>query len=1166
MNTNTVGLFLRHLALSEEVSRLATVSDHDLLVAYEVERGQAAFTELMRRHGPMVLRTCRRLLGRGPDAEDAFQATFVLLARQAAQLRREAAGRRSLGGWLHRVAYRTAANVLRRAIRRRVYERQASVMTQPDPDPSAEATWNEVRPILDAELDALPDESRRLLIACYFQGKTHAEAATELGLPLGSIARRLEKARALLGERLIQRGIAVSVPLLAVLLEESAKGAGVPAVLLVHTVEAARTFTEQANGLVSDHVAQLVRGGLKMAKGSAHLNMALVGWMGLLGAGLIACQTLKAWPERAPEHEAPAAERSRQGEREQTRTDRFGDPLPPGALVRLGTVRLRHMTGMHSLAFTRDGKGLITAGQRDPARLWDTATGRMLRQFGDNRDDQLLTAVLSPDGRTLAGRVPAGDLCLWDVATGTLLRRIKAGRLGMAAKVPLAFSPDGKTVASRDGMTLRLWEVATGKELWAADRLQVAALAYSADGKALIWTGYRGDLHLWDAATGKELRQWNDEKKRAISALAPAPDGNLLTIYGALPGATGGLARLWDTTTGKEVWRLADEEGSITTAAFSPDGKILATGHNHGPIRLGDAATGRELRRCAGRASARCLAFSPDGKTLASGSGGEPGGSGDQMVHLWDVKSGREVRRAGDGHEGTVCSLAFTPDGKDVVSGGWEGSLRVWESATGEQRQRIAPIGEEHFVGGMTASVTSAVSPDGKTLVSATFERIESKYSVKVRRWDRETARELRGWSREVGNWMPHSLVFSPDGKTVACMVMRGNPDQIYLWETATGKELSPIAGGYPAFSPDGKLLATAPLLLKKDGQSFTLWDAATGKEVCSVKAPGRVYRLLFSPDGRMLATLSNAVAIKPVAATNAAGFGQSVIHLWPLLRDESGKSVARVGPPRLLAEGKRETFAAWAFSPDGRTLALAGADGAVRLLETAGGKECGRFAGHGGNVEALSFAPDGLRLASGSRDTTILVWDVTGRLQDGRLRRAQLSDKELEKCWADLAADDAGRARRAIWALAAAPSQTVPYLAEHLRTSAADVKARMAKLPQLLRDLDDDAFAVREKAKVELARLGEAAEPALRQALAKSPSAETRRSLEQFLKALEANRQAPFGEPLREARAVEVLEHIGSREAREALKNLKAGTEAESSLTQEVRAALERLDRAERR
>src|SRR5262245_59662295 len=132
MSTNTISLFLRHLALSEEVSRLAAASDGELLAAYESGRGQAAFSELMRRYGPMVLRTCRRSLGHQPDAEDAFQATFVLLARKAAALRNEAAQPLSLGGWLHRVAYRTALNVSVEVTRRKVRERQAGAMIPPD--------------------------------------------------------------------------------------------------------------------------------------------------------------------------------------------------------------------------------------------------------------------------------------------------------------------------------------------------------------------------------------------------------------------------------------------------------------------------------------------------------------------------------------------------------------------------------------------------------------------------------------------------------------------------------------------------------------------------------------------------------------------------------------------------------------------------------------------------------------------------------------------------------------------------------------------------------------------------------------------------------------------------------------------------------------------------
>src|SRR5262249_4782777 len=230
----------------------------------------------------------------------------------------------------------------------------------------------------------------------------------------------------------------------------------------------------------------------------------------------------------------------------------------------------------------------------------------------------------------------------------------------------LAFSPDGKTLAAANG-TLRLWEVATGKELWAAaDPLHVALLTYSADSKALIWSGHTGDLHLWDVAEGKELRRWDDEKKRPISALACAPNGRLFTAHPLVnrPGEARSLARLWDVATGKEVWQQTVEEAIITTAAFSPDGKVLATRClclRGGPLRLWDAATGKELRRCDGgdgRDLARSLAFSPDGKTLASGN---------KMVHLWDVSSGREVRHALVGHEHDVCSVTFTPDGNAIV-------------------------------------------------------------------------------------------------------------------------------------------------------------------------------------------------------------------------------------------------------------------------------------------------------------------------------------------------------------------------------------------------------------------------------------------------------------------------------------------------------------------
>jgi len=216
-----------------------------------------------------------------------------------------------------------------------------------------------------------------------------------------------------------------------------------------------------------------------------------------------------------------------------------------------------------------------------------------------------------------------------------------------------------------------------------------------------------------------------------------------------------------------------------------------------------------------------------------------------------------------------------------------------------------------------------------------------------------------------------------------------------------------------------------------------------------------------------------------------------------------------------------------------------------------AGGKLLAEWSGHRAAVKALAFSPKADLLISGAADTTALLWDVAALLRDLKPHPAALKSEQLDAFWTDLASDDAERAFRAINALAKSGDQAVALLKKNLQPVTGE---RVAKL---IAWLDDDDFATREKARSELARLGKNVEPALRRALADNPSAEVQKRLDDLLKALAERRVVP--EVARGLRGVEVLETIGSAEAREVLRGLTKGV-PEAELTVEAKAALERL------
>jgi RNA polymerase sigma factor (sigma-70 family) len=1090
MATEQLVKVLGHLRSALEGPGAAGPTDGELLSRCVRQRDESAFEALVRRHGPMVMGVCRRVLRNSHDAEDAFQATFLVLLRKAATLRSPG----TVGNWLNGVAYRTALEARKVAARRRAKEAKMAPRTEAPP-----GAWDELRPVLDHELERLPEKYRAVIVLCDLEGKTRSAAARQLGWPEGTVASRLATARARLAKRLARYGPSLSGAALAALLTRKAS-AGVPAAVLSATV---RAGAATGAGVASTTIAALTEGvmkGLLLTRLKAALAVLLV--LAVAGGGLALFRP-----------EPPAAERPEAGQAPgkvaaaRPATDQYGDPLPAGAIARLGTTRLRHSGGIWSLAFSRDGQRLVTGGNDGTARLWDVTTGKELRRivcpWGLIR-----SVVLTADGKALVTGGQATTFHFWETATGEQLPFAGGGQDGGAGYC-VALSGDGKTLVSANNNLIQVWDAARRQRQQVIDgpASWVEALAVSRDGK-LIATGGRDknkDVRVWDAATGKVVHVLKGHAEEVL-ALAFSPDGQTLASAGH-----DNTVRLWDVRTGKEVRRLTGHRFWVEGVAFSPDGKLLASAGRDWTVRLWDVTTGKEARRpLMHHNPIIAVAFSPDGKTLACG-------GFENRVRLWDVATGEE-RGPASARGGPVHLATFLPDGKTVITRDDE-RLHLWNAATGRERRAFdGPPGR--FFG-------FALSPDGTALAVCDEHGVIRLFSVAT---GKETGR-LGGHKYAV-----FGLAFAPDGKALASA---GPDNTIRLWDLATGKEVRQFfqdGQRFPsrvAFSPDGRVLATGASDPGSD-QTLRFWEVPTGKLRHAVRLGPRgtgAFDLAFSPNGKLLVTVGGS----PAPQTPGE------VRLWDVA---SGKELGHF-------EGHTLQVLGVAFSPDGRTLATASADRTIRLWEIATGKERLQLRGHDDLVSGVSFSPDGRRLLSTSFDTTGLVWDVTGHLRGGRLEALKLSPQELDARWADLAGDDAVKAYRAVWDLAAA-EQSIAFLRGHLKpVPAADAR----QIARWVGELDSADFEARDQATRQLEKLGRLAEPALRQLLAGQPSAEARKRAGQLLEKL----STLSGERLRVVRAVEALEHRASPDARRLLAALAAGA-PEADQTRQAKAALRRL------
>jgi WD40 repeat protein len=839
------------------------------------------------------------------------------------------------------------------------------------------------------------------------------------------------------------------------------------------------------------------------------------------------------------------------------RLDNHGDPLPAGAVARLGTLRYRRPVLGHLLGFTSTGQTMVFAGRRELVFL-DVATGKsttptFAKLLNAAVTDAYLTydCCLSGDGSTLLLTTSSHCLLIMDVATGKILHEMAMGDYvplptgHNILKASFRLAHDGKTLEmldhSQQGFYRLRWiDLATGevrretpwqkgtchRSLW----FQSPAFGHIA---ILVERAPNTDVavEVWECASAKRVLRKPLPKDCEVIGLGRDGKTAILRRSGAQPDCVA-----VDLETDNQHGRFGASR-PMFASSFSRDGKqlFISTAES---LEQWDLSTAKRLRSFQHPAQPKDywtrVFVSPDNRHVAMEVG--------HTVTIYEVTEGKPLHHD-NGHGGALGALAWSPSGKELLSVADDGRALWWDADRAKMvraftsrvvnRSRQNPSPDRGAV-----AMLAGVFPDGKQVAA-------SWYGHPLIAWDTAAGKEIAQAALEKSY---HGAAISPSKGLVAFGDATGN---VALRDVSLGTRRS-LMMTKPAdfagectfrlltFSPDGRYLAAAGLADRQNRTPLydhvVVWELATGRQlthlqmvisdtyggIAGLRGP-TVTALQFTSDGRRIAiALPNTISIFDLATG----------------REEQSFT------------GQRIVGHTVALSPDGKWLAAGTLDGEIRVWDMKTGKLLGDVPGHSETITALAFSADGSRLASGSEDTTVLIWQVAELV---RLAATAPQPAELAILWEQIGEVEPSKARKAMAAMLR-HTGTVKFLDERLPVVAAvDAKT----IASLIGDLDAANFARRDKARLELEKLAGIARPALEAQLKANLTLEARQRIVALLERLEA--PVEDAATLRTLRGVEVLEWLATPAARSVLERL-AGGAAGHRLTEYAKAALSRM------